>query len=114
MKTKIVATLFILTILTSAGPAVADGTQQEDFYSTCIDNKIALCESKSILNDSRSSTLCDYAGLNQTKAEFYRNNRTELVQEMVKQDVTMKPHRVDYFLNKAFYEQFPDGLALSK
>lgn len=113
MKTKIVATLFFLAILTSASLAVSDGTQQEDFYNTCIDNKIARCESKSIFDDSRSNTLCDYAGLNQRKAEFYKNNRTELVNAMVEEDVTMKPHRVDYFLNKAFYEQLPDGLALS-
>ncbi|MGA7878011.1 MAG: hypothetical protein WCA08_20300 [Desulfoferrobacter sp.] len=114
MKTKIGAALFILVILASSGLAMSDGTQQENFYNTCIDNKIAQCESKLLLNDSRSNTLCNYAHLNQTKAEFYENNRDELVQQMVEEDITMKPHRVDYFLNKAFFDQLPDGLALSK
>ncbi|MCK8603396.1 hypothetical protein [Desulfoferrobacter suflitae] len=114
MKSTIVTTCFILIVLASAGTAMSDQSQQERFYNTCIDQQIAQCESISNFSASRSTALCDYADLNRSKARFLENNREELVQQLIEEDIAMKGHRVDYFLNKAFAGQFSKGLASSR
>lgn len=114
MKSTIVTTLFTLIVLASAATAMADQSQQERFYNTCIDNQIAQCESISHFSASHSTALCDYADLNRSRARFLENNREELVQRMIEEDIAMKGHRVEYFLNKAFAGQSSKGLASSR
>ena len=38
------------------------------------------------------------------KAAFLQNNKDMLIKEMIKNDIGVKPHKIEYFLNNKFYE----------
>jgi hypothetical protein len=54
--------------------------------------------------DSRSENLRSCSRLAILKAIFLSGNREQLIREMVANDVAMKAYKVDYYLNKRFYE----------
>lgn len=113
-KSGIVAVPFFLLVLLSAGFANAQADQQKDFYNDCISRKIAQCETRATLIDSRSPSLRDYAEVNRDQAEFYRVNQEQLVEEMVDANLTGKPHTVEHFLIKAYLDEQRYNLYTSK
>lgn len=104
-KSRIFAVLFALVILLGAALVNAQTNQQEDFYNACIVAKISQCQTKASFDESRSAFLSGYAEVNHKQAVFYRNNKEQLLENMMNQDLPLKTHRVEYFLIKAFFDQ---------
>ncbi len=76
--------------------------QDEAFYKKCIDEKIAKCERKCKLVHSRGNHLQSYGEKKDGEAQFYKENKENLVKAMVQQKVPKKTSAVHHFLIKAF------------
>jgi hypothetical protein len=113
MKTRNIFGVIAVAVLLSTALVYAQ-TSQEAFYTTCIDKRIAECEVKASLDETRSPHLLRLAAINQEEAAFYRDKREELVKEMVTTQLETKAHAVDHFLIKAFFAEYPREIASSK
>ena len=83
------------------------GTGQEtSYYGECIDQKIVQCERKAVFIDCKSEPLRKWARMNKLKAEYFKENKKELIQEMVAQDLDQRQYKTDYFLNKFFFNNY--------
>lgn len=114
MKKRIISTVFIFIILFGANLAHAQTNQQEYFYNSCIDKRIAECEIKASMADTQSPYLQRCAEINLNQAQFYMENRDELVKQMVAENLGMKAHEVDHFLIKVFFTDYPKELASTR
>ena len=72
--------------------------QQKSYYLKCINDEISSCESKQALSGSRSKSLQSCAMNAMRRKAFLVQNRDTLVQEMVVQKVSMRPHAVHQYL----------------
>jgi hypothetical protein len=100
-----IVVLFIaVSCLSTVKVCRASDVQKKVIYSGYIDTMIVTCESKIRVCDSRSRSICDESALYTLKESFLRTNKSELVQEMIEQNVGIKPYQMTYFLNKRFFE----------
>ena len=107
MKTFIVLIVFGVVFVIGAFSVSGDtgvGKDPAAFYANCIDRKITCCDCKGKLWNSRSKNLRSCSRLAILKAIFLSANREQLIREMETNAVAMKPYKVDYYLNKRFYE----------
>ena len=110
MKRQILAVicLTILALFLGAFSAICaeidNHSQLMKYYENFINEKIAKCHSKAQLKDSKSVHLQSCAAKEIKKATFLSENKEMLIQEMVKRDIGMKQYKIEYFLNKKFYE----------
>ena len=107
MKTFLILVAFSVVLVLGAFSASGDIDVDRDpaaFYTNCIDKKIACCDCKERLWNSRSKNLRSCSRVAILKAIFLSANREELVREMVANGVALKRYKVDYYLNKRFYE----------
>ena len=107
MKTLIIFIVCSIGFVFGAFPVSGDTDLEQDqaaFYANCIDKKIACCDCKGGMWNSRSKNLRSCSRLAILKAIFLSANREELIREMVANDVALKTYKVDYYLNKRFYE----------
>jgi hypothetical protein len=107
MKKFIIIVIFSVVFVFGAFPVSGDADVGQDpaaFYANCIDKKITCCDGKGGMWDSRSENLRSCSRLAILKAIFLSGNREQLIREMVANDVEMKAYKVDYYLNKRFYE----------
>ncbi len=83
----------------------ADSDYQEMFFKGYVEKKIAQCQRKSdMANSSRKNVSA--AGMKaRDQLIFYQNNKERLVNEMIRQEVPMNRHNVEYFLIKSYTEQ---------
>lgn len=113
MKKSIVLKVFAAVVLLNAALVCAQ-LSQEDFYNTCIDKRIAECEVKASLEDSQSPNLLRLGVINRDQAAYYKENREELIQQMLSTHLETKAHAVDHFLIKAFFTEYPHAVASSQ
>lgn len=113
MKRSIVLKVFVAVVLLNAALVLAQLTQ-EDFYNTCIDKRIAECEVKASLEDSQSPHLLRLVVINRDQAAYYKENREELIKQMLSTHLETKAHAVDHFLIKAFFAEHASALASSQ
>jgi hypothetical protein len=107
MKTLIILIVCCIVFVFGAFPVSGDtdvGKDPAAFYANCIDKKITCCDCKGEMWDSRSKNLRSCSRLAILKAIFLSANREQLIREMAANDVAMKAYKVDYYLNKRFYE----------
>jgi hypothetical protein len=107
MKTFLIPIVLSVVLVLGAFSASGDievGRDPAAFYTNCIDKKIACCDCKGGMWNSRSKNLRSCSRLAILKAIFLSANREELIREMVANDVALKTYKVDYYLNKRFYE----------
>jgi hypothetical protein len=100
---KIMATIAVafcaLVVFGFGQTAIA--TPESD-YNQLVDKRIAKLERQGKMVKSWSKGDTDCAEVKILQANFFRAHKDELVSEMVVQKVEMKPHKVNYFLIKAF------------
>lgn len=89
-------------IFMTFGLAAADDVGEPNFYLNCIDQEIQQCQCKAQLLDSQSENLRTCAGESMSRANFYRNNKDKLAAEMMAEEIPRNPHRVNYYLIKAY------------
>jgi hypothetical protein len=75
----------------------------ETYFSKMIDNKIACCQKTASFRHSRHQNIRQDADCAWLKQAYYREYKKELVKEMISKHVGTKPHQIDYFLIKSFY-----------
>lgn len=74
------------------------------YYENCIVKKINNCQGKAVLKTSRSVNLQRKADLSIRQVTFLTTNKNILIREMVEQEIDPKRYKVEYYLNKRFYE----------
>ena len=102
----LLAGLFVMVI---NAPVKAQSESKEDlakYYESCILKKIDNCRSKTVLKTSRSANLQRKAQLATKKVKFLKTNKNILIDEMVEQEISPKRYKVEYYLNKRFYEMY--------
>ena len=117
MKTFIIIVIFSVVFVFGAFPVSGDADVGQDpaaFYANCIDKKITCCDGKGGLWDSRSENLRSCSRLAILKAIFLSANREQLIREMAENGVALKTYKVDYYLNKRFYENLEASFVTAK
>ena len=94
--------VFLISV-SASGQSLAD-EQLKQFYQDCIMNNIAKCQSKTVLHTSKSGNLKSCAALYVKKASFLTSYKDILISEMMEHRIDAKPYKVDYYLNKRFFE----------
>ena len=80
--------------------------QLAKYYERCIVKKISNCNAKVVLKTSRSENLQRKANLAIKQVTFFKSNKNKLIDEMVEQGIEPKRYKVEYYLNKRFYEMY--------
>jgi hypothetical protein len=109
MQAKVLIVCLLVGIITFIGvlPSTCISGDKEEltkFYGACISSEIYKCQAKTYLSKSRSAKLRCYATKASKKATFLQKNKDMLINEMIKNDIGVKPYKIEYFLNKKFYE----------
>lgn len=102
MKARFAVVFALLTIFAGIHCATAHSEDTKTFYNNCIDKKIAQCELKASRADTNFPCMKECAQRAAARANYYRTHRKLLVQEMERQNLGQKAHKVDHFLNKSF------------
>lgn len=102
MKTRFTIMAMVgIAVTIWALPVLGDAStveQQRSYYLKCINDEISSCESKQALTGSRSKNLQSCAMNAMRRKAFLVQNRDTLVQEMIVQKVSMRPHAVHQYL----------------
>ena len=107
MKALIILIVFSVVFVFGAFSVSGDtdvGRDRAAFFANCIDKKISCCDCKAGMWNSRSKNLRSCSRLAILKAIFLSANREQLIREMEANGVAMKTYKVDYYLNKRFYD----------
>ena len=110
MKKKILSAIFVTILAFFLVPLSAicgemdKDTQLIKYYENAINKIIFLCNSKAHLKESKSVHLQNCAAMEIKKATFFSENKERLIKEMDKRDIGVKQYKIEYFLNKKFYE----------
>ena len=109
MQAKVLIVCLLVGIITFIGvlsSTCISGDKEEltKFYRACISSEIRKCRAKTCLSKSRSANLRCCAAKESKKAAFLQKNKDMLINEMIKNEIGVKPYKIEYFLNKKFYE----------
>ena len=110
MKRRILPVIFatILVLFLGSLPALCDdiekNSQLKKYYDDFINEKISNCHSKAQLKESKSTNLQNFAIIEIKKANFFIANKEMLIEEMVISNIGVKQYKIDYFLNRKFFE----------
>jgi len=77
--------------------------QTAEAYELLLDQYTARCDAKRKMKDSRLDNIRRAAAIAALKGAFAKSYRKELVNDMIRDEISPKPHTVDYFLNEKFY-----------
>ena len=101
--TMIVMALALMVALPNTGQA-GENEQLKKYYKDYISKCILKNQSKAGLQTSKSANLRSSGALCAQKVAFLTRNRDVLVDEMIENKIGTKPYKIDYYLNKRFYE----------
>ena len=109
MTAKVWCIVFLagLMVITGTAPVKAQSGSNDDlvkYYENCIAKKIYNCKCKTVLKTSRSVNLQRKADLAARQVTFLTTNKNLLIHEMVERKISPKQYKVEYYLNKRFYE----------
>ena len=109
VKAKVCCIVSLVLVMAVIGAALAAAQsvskdQLLKYYESCITKKISNCGAKTALKTSRSVNLRRKADLATRQVTFFSTNKNMLINEMVDQGIGQKQYKVEYYLNKRFYE----------
>ena len=110
MKRQILPVTFVTILVLFLGslPALCNdiekNSQTKKYYEHIINEKINRCHSKAQLRESKSTNLQNCALMEIKKANYFIANKEMLIKEMVKSNIGVKQYKIEYFLNKKFFE----------
>lgn len=102
-KATMILTAIVMAGLIMTGSAIGDETNRASLEAI-VDEYISACEAKSAMLNSSSINIRRSAMLSCLRATFCRTSKTELIDEMVAQNIEAKPYKVHHFLNARFNE----------
>jgi len=105
-KIFVIFSIVILLTLFGAHSAMSLDTKTTDsvsLYGNYIDRHISRCESKAARINSKSDHIRHEAAVHTLMGAFFRDQRDELIKEMIAKDIGTKKHQVDYYLNSKFF-----------
>jgi hypothetical protein len=79
--------------------------QQKNYYLQCINAEIDAYSCKVVHVNSRSKNLQTYGESAALRTAFLSQNKDALVQEMIAQKVSMRPHAVHQYLRQRFDQE---------
>ena len=109
IKAFVIVMMITLFFFIGANPATAQGSENEQlrtYYKNYILKCISKNQSKTRLQASKSANLRSCGALSKQKVIFLTNNQNVLVNEMIKNQIGKKPYKIEYYLNKKFYEMY--------
>jgi len=106
---KTFAIFFVVSVLTlfMAQTAMSVDTKNKELdvlYAAYIDDHVSRCETKAARIDSGSENIRKEAALRTLMGSFFKANKTDLIKEMIADDVGTQKHQVDYYLTSRFYQ----------
>lgn len=96
----------ILLMLIWVSPITAQdsiGGKHISLYRMIVNERILKCEIKATRYNSNSKNIRKEAALAKLQAQYLKNNKEKLVQNMIDNDIGTKPHQVNYYLIKNFF-----------
>ena len=96
--------VFYVGSFSAMGSKIERNNQLVKFYENYINEKISSCHLKFQLKESRSENLQKCAAMEIIKAIFLKRDREALIEEMINSNVGVKEYKIEYFLNKKFFE----------
>ena len=84
--------------------AISEDAQNNKYYENMINEAISKCNSKAQLKESKSVHLQSCAAVKLKKANFLSKNKEMLIKEMVNKAIDAKQYKIEYFLNKKYFE----------
>lgn len=111
MKEKAAVYFGVLFLATVVFAAVVNSQGQDpaslrSYYEACVDEAIVICQCKAVRSDSRSVNVRRMAAIAAAKESFLTSHRDQLVGEMLAQEIGLKPYKINYYLNKRFFETY--------
>ena len=108
MKTTLV-TFLVISLITLFGfkSAMASDTRKSDLasiYAAGIDSHISRCETKAARINSTSENIRKEAAMRSAMGTFFKNNKEELINEMISEGIGTKKYKIDYFLSSRFFQ----------
>ncbi len=106
-----VCVVMVLMVVASMGshteknePVSMEGAVE--FYESCIERVISNCRYKvKAHNWSSAEELRKAVNLFSAKADFLRRNKQALVKRLVTNNIDKETHKVNYFLDRAFFQE---------
>ena len=78
----------------------------KQYYKEYISKCISKNQSKANLQGSKSPNLRSCGAIAQQKVIFLTKYQNTLIDEMIIKKVSTKPYKLDYYLNKRFYDKY--------
>jgi hypothetical protein len=106
---QILSIISAISIMILFGPYSAfswsDGIDNlETKYGIYVDEYISKSQSKAdMLRDTKSENLRKQATLYCLKADFLKNNKTRLTENLITYKVGLKPYKIKWFLDRNFF-----------
>ncbi len=94
--------LITLMVIQSAGQSLV--TENTEKYTSIINAAITKCQNKKVLLESRSPNIRRQAIMASIKGAYLKMRKKELVSYLISVKAAPTTHRVEYFLNKHFYQ----------
>jgi hypothetical protein len=102
MKQSLTALIILSGVLLMINFSQADSSHLYAYYDAYMTEKITNCERIATISNCQNSSLIELVKMRALQAEFYNKYRTELVENMVANDLGSEPYKIDYFLIKQF------------
>jgi hypothetical protein len=111
MRIKTVLKLVVLFAVTFnwAIPAIGEMGNQNALrtsYEGMYEDVVKKTESKAKMSDSKSKNLRQAARIASLKANYFKNHKDTLVNEMIRRDIPLKSYRMRHFMSEQFYSDY--------
>jgi hypothetical protein len=100
--------MYALVAVIWAGPGVSQtggDIDSAEVYAAIIDDAINKCQAKSVLLDSGSYHIRRIAVRSSLKSAYFEAHKDELVAYLMANNISLNKNRVQYHLNRQFYNK---------
>jgi hypothetical protein len=108
MRKGYAAVLVLVIVMALVSPLSVSAEESDrdldKYYGNIIDDAIACCEAKKTMRNSWSKSVRRSAAIACLKSAYFKEYKNELISDMAKARVGKKPHKVNYYLNKRFFD----------
>ncbi len=114
---RIVPGIMVITLLLTNNSGAFSETETKNgnrqAYERCLNQIISVCNSKDSMANSRSATLRNYCKLAAMKAEFVMRYKEQLIEEVSRIKMPLKPYKIHLFVNSKFFEKMRNAAPLA-
>jgi len=81
-------------------------TAPRSSYEGMYEDLVKKTESKAKMSGSKSENLRQAARISSLKANYLKNHKDTLINEMIRRDIPLKSYRMRHFLSEQFYSDY--------